>query len=69
MANLDIPERENLIERAGALEAELATAFTPLADLDAVSEVRTGLGAVTAVQLADRRWPRRRSRRCAAPEW
>lgn len=53
MANLDILERENLIERAGALEAELATAFTPLADLDAVSEVRTGLGAVTAVQLAD----------------
>ena len=29
------------------------TALSPLADLDTVAEVRTGLGAVTAVQLAD----------------
>ena len=53
MANLDILERENLLDRAGALEAELAAAFTPLAELDIVEEVRTGLGAVTAVQLTD----------------
>lgn len=53
IANLDILERENLLERAGALEGELAAAFSPLTELDTVSEVRTGLGAVTAVQLAD----------------
>lgn len=53
MANLDIIERENLLDEAARLEGDLATHFAPLADLDAVSEVRTGLGAVTAVQLAD----------------
>jgi len=53
LANLDILERENLLQRASAMEGELAEAFSPLAGLDAVAEVRTGLGAVTAVQLAD----------------
>ncbi|GAB09336.1 putative aminotransferase [Gordonia araii NBRC 100433] len=53
LANLDILERENLLDRASALEGELAAAFSPLAELDVVSEVRTGLGAVTAVQLED----------------
>ncbi|MFT3715028.1 MAG: aminotransferase class III-fold pyridoxal phosphate-dependent enzyme [Gordonia sp. (in: high G+C Gram-positive bacteria)] len=53
MANFDILERENLLGEAARLEGDLAKAFAPLADLDAVSEVRTGLGAVTAVQLAD----------------
>lgn len=53
MAVLDIMEREDLLAEATRLEADLATAFAPLADLDEVTEVRTGLGAVTAVQLAD----------------
>lgn len=53
MANLDIIEREHLLDEATRLEGDLATHFAPLADLDAVTEVRTGLGAVTAVQLAD----------------
>ncbi|HCS59427.1 MAG TPA: aspartate aminotransferase family protein [Gordonia polyisoprenivorans] len=53
MANLDIIEREGLLAEATRLETDLATALRPLADLDAVSEVRTGLGAVSAVQLAD----------------
>ncbi|MFT3900210.1 MAG: aminotransferase class III-fold pyridoxal phosphate-dependent enzyme [Gordonia sp. (in: high G+C Gram-positive bacteria)] len=53
LANFDILERENLIDEAKRLEGDLAAAFAPLGDLDAVSEVRTGLGAVTAVQLAD----------------
>lgn len=53
MANLDIIENENLLAEATRVEARLPEVFGPLADLDAVSEVRTGLGAVTAVQLAD----------------
>ncbi|MDY6809358.1 MAG: aminotransferase class III-fold pyridoxal phosphate-dependent enzyme [Actinomycetota bacterium] len=53
MANLDIIEREGLLAEAARLESDLATALGPLADLDSVAEVRTGLGAVTAVQLAD----------------
>lgn len=53
MANLDIIEREGLLAEATRLEGDLAAALTPLADLDAVAEIRTGLGAVSAVQLAD----------------
>ncbi|NDZ92553.1 aspartate aminotransferase family protein [Streptomyces sp. SID6673] len=53
MANLDIIEGEGLLAEATRLEGDLAQALSPLADLDSVSEVRTGLGAVTAVQLAD----------------
>ncbi|MDL9936367.1 aminotransferase class III-fold pyridoxal phosphate-dependent enzyme [Gordonia sp. ABSL1-1] len=53
MANLDIIEREGLLAEATRLEGDLARALAPLADLDAVAEVRTGLGAVSAVQLAD----------------
>ncbi|MEJ9079142.1 aminotransferase class III-fold pyridoxal phosphate-dependent enzyme [Gordonia malaquae] len=53
LANLDIIERENLLDGANRLESDLAQALSPLADLDSVAEVRTGLGAVSAVQLAD----------------
>lgn len=53
MANFDIIEREGLLAEATRLEGDLARAFAPLADLDSVAEVRTGLGAVTGVQLAD----------------
>ncbi len=53
MANLDIIEREGLLAEASRLEGDLADKLAPLADVAAVSEVRTGLGAVTAVQLAD----------------
>ena len=53
LANLDIIEREDLLGDAARLEGDLAAAFAPLAGLDAVSEVRTGLGVVTAVQLAE----------------
>ena len=53
LVNLDIIEREGLLETASRLESDLAAAFAPLAELSQVGEVRTGLGAVTAVQLAD----------------
>jgi adenosylmethionine-8-amino-7-oxononanoate aminotransferase len=52
-ANLDIIERERLVERALALERELADALAPLADHPLVAEVRAGTGVMAAVQLAD----------------
>ncbi|RPA19579.1 aspartate aminotransferase family protein [Gordonia sp. OPL2] len=53
MANLDIIEKEGLLAEASRLEGDLARALSPLADLESVAEVRTGMGAVSAVQLAD----------------
>ena len=53
MANLDIIEREHLLDDSARLEKSLHALLAPLADLDAVAEVRSGTGAVAAVQLAD----------------
>ncbi|NLU81412.1 aminotransferase class III-fold pyridoxal phosphate-dependent enzyme [Rhodococcus sp. HNM0569] len=53
MANLDILERENLLAESKRLEASLDRWLSPLADHPRVAEVRSGLGAVAAVQLAD----------------
>lgn len=51
LANLDIIEREGLLDRALQLEELLAAALRPLADHPLVSEVRCGLGVVAAIQL------------------
>ncbi|MGZ8179854.1 aminotransferase family protein [Williamsia sp. SKLECPSW1] len=53
MANLDIVESEGLLDEALRLQDDLHAAFGHLADLPAVSEVRSGVGAVAGVQLAD----------------
>ncbi|RVW09688.1 aspartate aminotransferase family protein [Prescottella agglutinans] len=53
MANLDIIERENLLADSARLEASLHEHLSPLAAHPRVAEVRSGLGAVAAVQLAD----------------
>lgn len=53
MANLDIIEREGLLGEADRLARTLHEKFAPLAELPGVAEVRSGLGAVTAVQLVD----------------
>ncbi len=53
MANLDIIEREHLLDDAARLEKSLPAALGPLAELDAVEEVRGGVGALACVQLAD----------------
>ncbi|QLY29492.1 aspartate aminotransferase family protein [Nocardia huaxiensis] len=53
MANLDIMEREHLLDASKNLESLLHEHFSPLAAHPRVSEVRSGLGAVAAVQLAD----------------
>ncbi len=49
--NLDIMERENLFSRALELESELTAALTPLTEHELVSEIRSGLGVVAAVQI------------------
>jgi adenosylmethionine-8-amino-7-oxononanoate aminotransferase len=53
LANLDIIERENLLDEAARLEKTIADAFAPLSSHPEVVEVRSGTGAVAAVQLAD----------------
>ncbi|MER2222174.1 MAG: aminotransferase class III-fold pyridoxal phosphate-dependent enzyme [Rhodococcus sp. (in: high G+C Gram-positive bacteria)] len=53
MANHDIVERENLLGDSKRLEASLHTHLQPLAEHPRVAEVRSGLGAVAAVQLVD----------------
>jgi adenosylmethionine-8-amino-7-oxononanoate aminotransferase len=50
-ANLDVMERESLPERALGLETRVADALAPLASHPLVSEVRSGLGVLAAVQL------------------
>ncbi len=53
IANLDIIERENLLDESKRLESALHEHLSPLADHPRVQEVRSGIGAVAAVQLAD----------------
>ncbi|GAA2050053.1 aminotransferase family protein [Williamsia deligens] len=53
MANLDIVESEDLLGAALRLQDDLHTALAPLADLPVVTEVRSGVGAVAGIQLAD----------------
>jgi putrescine aminotransferase len=52
MANLDIIERENLLDRGRELEDEIGAAFGALADAPLVGEIRTGIGALAAVAFA-----------------
>ncbi|NHN54174.1 aspartate aminotransferase family protein [Calidifontibacter sp. DB0510] len=53
LANLEILEREQLIDEAARLEGTLHEKLSPLAAHDKVEEVRSGTGAVAAVQLKD----------------
>jgi adenosylmethionine-8-amino-7-oxononanoate aminotransferase len=53
LAVLDIYEREGTIERGRTLEGPLRDALAPLADHEAVAEVRSGTGLLAAVQLSD----------------
>lgn len=48
---MEILEREGLIARAAALEDELYDALLPLEELDVVSHIRRGVGALAAIQL------------------
>jgi adenosylmethionine-8-amino-7-oxononanoate aminotransferase len=53
LANLDVIEREALIQRVRELEPKLAESLRPLAAHPLVTEVRTGVGLLGAVELAD----------------
>ncbi|MGD2043559.1 MAG: aminotransferase class III-fold pyridoxal phosphate-dependent enzyme [Acidimicrobiia bacterium] len=48
---MDIIEREGLLERATALEDEIYDALAPLENLDVVTDIRRGVGALAAIQL------------------
>jgi adenosylmethionine-8-amino-7-oxononanoate aminotransferase len=51
LANLDIIEREGLLERALKFEGPLLEALQPLVEHDLVEEVRGGVGMLAAVNL------------------
>lgn len=48
---MEIIEREGLLERAAQLEHEIYDVLAPLEELDVVSSVRGGVGALAAIQL------------------
>jgi adenosylmethionine-8-amino-7-oxononanoate aminotransferase len=52
MANLDIIEREGLLERGRELEGEIATALGTLTDHPLIGDLRAGIGALGAVAFA-----------------
>jgi putrescine---pyruvate transaminase len=51
LANLDLLERDGLLQRGRELESALFDALAPLADHPGVSEVRGGTGLLAAVEL------------------
>jgi adenosylmethionine-8-amino-7-oxononanoate aminotransferase len=51
LANLDIIEREGLLDRGRALENEIAAALSPLESADVVDQARAGIGALGAVSF------------------
>jgi putrescine aminotransferase len=51
LANLDIIEKEGLLDRAKVLEGSLLEALSTLADHALVSEIRGGTGVLAAVQV------------------
>jgi putrescine---pyruvate transaminase len=51
LANLDLMERERLVERVCELEPVLAAAVEPLRSAPLVSDVRAGLGLLAAVEF------------------
>ncbi|MFP3914552.1 MAG: aspartate aminotransferase family protein [Actinomycetota bacterium] len=66
LAVMEILEREGIMERALELEEEIPDALAPLADLDVVTEIRSGVGALAAVQLdmSDDKLPARAAKAC-----
>jgi len=53
IANLDVLEREGLVDQVSALEPDLVTALRPLTDLPGVAEVRSGVGLLAGIELVD----------------
>ena len=55
LANLDLIEREQLVQRVATLEPVLASVVAPLAEHRGVSAVRSGTGLLAAVEIAEDR--------------
>jgi len=53
IANINIMMREQLPTHVAKLEDKFATALRTLEDIDVVSEVRTGVGFLGGIQMAD----------------
>lgn len=53
LANLNLIEREHLVQRVAALEPVLAAAMSPLSGHDLVGVVRAGTGLMAAVEIAE----------------
>lgn len=51
LVTMDIIEREGILERAKQLETEIPAAFAALTDIGVVTDIRSGVGALAAVQL------------------
>lgn len=51
LAVMDLIEREGIFERAMQLEEEIPAALASLTDLDLVTDIRGGVGALAAIQL------------------
>ena len=58
LANLDLIERERLIERVAELEPVLERGLAPLAEHRLVAEVRSGTGLLAGVEIAEEAGPR-----------
>jgi putrescine aminotransferase len=63
-ANLDILQREQLVDRVRSLETVLEAALRPLQSHPLVHEIRSGIGLLAAVQLHDRAVAARVAARC-----
>jgi adenosylmethionine-8-amino-7-oxononanoate aminotransferase len=53
LVNLDIIDREKLVERVRSLEGVLESALRPLESHELVREVRSGIGLLTGIELHD----------------
>jgi adenosylmethionine-8-amino-7-oxononanoate aminotransferase len=53
IANLDVLERERLVDRVRELEPVLVSVLEPLAELPRVTEVRSGVGLLAGIELVD----------------
>jgi putrescine---pyruvate transaminase len=51
LANLDIIEREGLVERVARMESVLADAVEPLRSAPLVSDIRAGIGLLAAIEI------------------
>ena len=66
LAVIDVIENDGILARAMELETELPTALASLTELDVVTDIRSGVGALAAIQLdtSDETLPARAAKAC-----